>query len=45
MINSQGGQALIGVTCDSLLVGNLITSNHIFVDKFHMQQLQLFSSS
>jgi hypothetical protein len=37
MINSQGGQALIAVTHDSLLAGNLITSNHVFVDKFHMQ--------
>lgn len=45
MINSQGGQALIAVTHDSLLAGNLITSNHIFLDKFQIQQLQLFCSS
>eukprot|EP01018_Ginkgo_biloba_P011933 Gb_24058 [translate_table: standard] len=45
MINTQGGQSLIALTHDSLLSGHIITSNHIFFDKFQIQQLQMFCSS
>ncbi|XP_057838747.2 DNA-directed RNA polymerase IV subunit 1 isoform X2 [Cryptomeria japonica] len=45
VINSQGGQALVAVTHDSLLAGHLIISNDIFFDRFQMQQFQLFCNS
>nr|AJA90757.1 DNA-directed RNA polymerase IV largest subunit [Cycas revoluta] len=45
MINSQGGQSLIALTHDSLLAAHLMTANHFFIDKFQMQQLNMFCCS
>ncbi|KAJ7546430.1 hypothetical protein O6H91_08G040100 [Diphasiastrum complanatum] len=45
LISSQGGQPIIRLTQDSLLAAHCVITNHIFLSKYEMDQLQMWCTA